>query len=51
MTTNYLNATHGLASWLLTKDHKRSAILYLVSPAGRYITGQTLTLDGGFLIS
>ena len=31
MTTNYLNATHGLASWLLTKDHKRIAILYLIS--------------------
>src|SRR5688572_33180337 len=29
--TNYLNATHGLASWLLTKDHKRIAILYLIS--------------------
>ena len=28
---NYLNATHGIASWLLTKDHKRIAILYLVS--------------------
>ena len=28
---NYLNATHGLASWLLTKDHKRIAILYLIS--------------------
>ncbi|HJT78898.1 MAG TPA: hypothetical protein VJ739_17000, partial [Gemmataceae bacterium] len=27
---NYLNATHGLASWLLTKDHKRIAILYLI---------------------
>jgi len=31
MTTNYLNATHGLASWLLTKDHKRIALLYLIS--------------------
>ncbi|MDQ3069864.1 MAG: cytochrome c oxidase subunit I [Acidobacteriota bacterium] len=29
--TNYLNATHGIASWLLTKDHKRIAILYLIS--------------------
>ncbi|MEX2270683.1 MAG: cbb3-type cytochrome c oxidase subunit I, partial [Vicinamibacterales bacterium] len=28
---HYLNATHGLASWLLTKDHKRIAILYLIS--------------------
>ena len=29
--TNYLNASHGLASWLLTKDHKRIAILFLIS--------------------
>jgi cytochrome c oxidase subunit 1 len=28
---NYLNQTTGLASWLLTKDHKRIAILYLIS--------------------
>jgi len=28
---NYLNAEHGLLSWLLTKDHKRIAILYLLS--------------------
>ncbi len=28
---NYLNAEHGLSSWLLTKDHKRIAILYLAS--------------------
>lgn len=27
-----------------------SAIVYLASPAGRFITGQALTLDGGFLI-
>ena len=24
-----------------------SAVLYLVSPAASYITGQTLTIDGG----
>ena len=28
---SYLDAAHGLASWLLTKDHKRIAMLYLIS--------------------
>jgi len=28
---NYLNAVYGLKSWLLTKDHKRIALLYLGS--------------------
>ncbi|MDA8015943.1 MAG: cbb3-type cytochrome c oxidase subunit I [Thermoanaerobaculia bacterium] len=28
---HYLNASHGLKSWLLTTDHKRICILYLVS--------------------
>jgi cytochrome c oxidase subunit 1 len=28
---NYLNATYGLKSWLLTVDHKRIAMLYLIS--------------------
>ena len=28
---HYLNASHGLKSWLLTTDHKRIAILYLIS--------------------
>src|SRR5262245_42652308 len=27
---NYLNVAYGVTSWLLTKDHKRIAILYLV---------------------
>ncbi len=26
---NYINAQYGLKSWLLTKDHKRIALLYL----------------------
>ncbi len=26
----FLNASYGIASWLLTKDHKRIAILYLI---------------------
>ena len=28
---NYLNAGYGIRSWLLTTDHKRIALLYLVS--------------------
>ncbi|PYS67156.1 MAG: cytochrome c oxidase subunit I, partial [Acidobacteria bacterium] len=28
---NYINAEYGLKSWLLTKDHKRIALLYLAS--------------------
>ena len=28
---SYLGAPYGLASWLLTKDHKRIALLYLIS--------------------
>jgi len=28
---NYLNSTYGIRSWLLTTDHKRIALLYLVS--------------------
>ena len=29
--TNYLNADYGIKSWLLTTDHKRIALLYLMS--------------------
>jgi cytochrome c oxidase subunit 1 len=28
--STYLNVAHGVASWLLTKDHKRIGILYLI---------------------
>jgi cytochrome c oxidase subunit I len=28
---NYLNTAYGVRSWLLTRDHKRIAILYLIS--------------------
>jgi cytochrome c oxidase subunit 1 len=31
VTENYLNAHYGVKSWLLTTDHKRIAILYLLS--------------------
>src|SRR5258708_37287410 len=28
---NYLNNEHGLMSWLLTRDHKRIGVLYLIT--------------------
>jgi len=36
---NYLNNEHGLMSWLLTKDHKRIAILYLYAVTFFFIIG------------
>ena len=27
---DYLNVRHSVASWLLTKDHKRIGIMYLI---------------------
>src|SRR5688500_14412633 len=38
-TLNYLNNGHGLMSWLLTKDHKRIALLYLVSITAFFVVG------------
>ncbi len=38
-TLNYLNNGHGLASWLLTKDHKRIALLYLISITAFFALG------------
>src|SRR5438477_2531251 len=36
---NYLNVAHGLMSWLLTKDHKRIAILYLITVTLMFFIG------------
>ncbi len=36
---NYLNASRGMASWLLTKDHKRIAILYLIPITAMFFIG------------
>ncbi len=36
---NYLNAEYGIKSWLLTKDHKRIAILYLISVTFFFMLG------------
>ncbi|MDQ3908221.1 MAG: cbb3-type cytochrome c oxidase subunit I [Acidobacteriota bacterium] len=37
--TNYINAHYGIKSWLLTKDHKRIALLYLVSVTFFFLVG------------
>jgi cytochrome c oxidase subunit 1 len=36
---NYLNAAHTVKSWLLTGDHKRIAILYLLSVSFFFMLG------------
>ena len=36
---NYLNADHTIASWLLTTDHKRIAVLYLISVTFFFFVG------------
>src|SRR5437588_4220696 len=38
-TVNYLNADYGIKSWLLTRDHKRIALLYLVSVTFFFLIG------------
>src|SRR6187549_2050516 len=57
---NYLNNGHGAASWLLTKDHKRIALLYLVSITAFFVIGglfammvrlELLTPEGDLLAS
>jgi cytochrome c oxidase subunit 1 len=35
----YLNVAHGVLSWLLTKDHKRIAILYLITVTLTFFIG------------
>jgi cytochrome c oxidase subunit I len=39
--TNYLNSENGLKSWLLTQDHKRIAILYLLTTCFFFVIGGT----------
>jgi cytochrome c oxidase subunit 1 len=38
---HYLNDNYGIRSWLLTKDHKRIAILYLISITFFFMIGGT----------
>ena len=37
--THYLNVDYGIKSWLLTTDHKRIAILYMVSITAMFFIG------------
>jgi cytochrome c oxidase subunit 1 len=59
-TRNYLNVDYGAFSWLLTKDHKRIAILYLFSVTIMFMLGgffatvmrvELLTPEGDVLTS
>lgn len=36
---NYLNASHGLKSWLTTLDHKRIGVLYLITISFFFVIG------------
>ena len=36
---SYLEAEHGILSWLLTTDHKRIAVLYLLAVTFFFVVG------------
>ena len=42
--THYLNADYGIRSWLLTTDHKRIGLLYLVSITVMFALGGVFAL-------
>ena len=59
-TRNYLNEDYGIFSWLLTRDHKRIAILYMISVSLMFFVGgffafmlrlELLTPEGDLLTS
>lgn len=43
-STNYINASKGIASWLFTIDHKRIGIMYLFTIMGTFALGGFLAL-------
>src|SRR5205823_8661264 len=55
----YLNATYGIRSWLLTTDHKRISLLYLISVTFFFFVGGLfaslirihLLTPGGYLVT
>jgi len=42
---HYLNASYGIRSWLLTTDHKRIALLYLIGVTFFFFVGGTFALS------
>ncbi len=42
--TNYLTHSRGLLSWILTLDHKRIGIMYLISILGSFLVGGVFAL-------
>ncbi len=44
VVTDYLNAEHGILSWLLTTDHKRIGLLYLFSITAFFFLGGVFAL-------
>jgi len=42
--TNYLNESYGVRSWLLTRDHKRIALLYLISVTVFFFLGSLFAI-------
>ncbi len=42
--SHYLNHDYGIRSWLLTKDHKRIALLYLISATVMFMIGGIFAL-------
>ncbi len=43
-TKNYLNISYGVKSWLLTTDHKRIALLYMVSITLMFLIGGIMAM-------
>jgi cytochrome c oxidase subunit 1 len=39
VSETYLNIAHGIASWLLTKDHKRIGLMYLIVVTAMFFLG------------
>jgi cytochrome c oxidase subunit 1 len=42
--TNYLTVSHGVKSWLLTRDHKRIGILYLLGISVFFVLGGVMAV-------